>query len=397
MMNNRFTYAPLNPVSQVRLLSITKSSSTEIVCSLEDASLEEDSTYEALSYTWGDPSDTSSIKLNDRSFPVTKNLAVALQHLREEEKPVKVWIDAICINQTDIKERSIQVGQMKRIYEKAKKVIIWLGQEFDDSSYAFNAMNVVDQRWATRTSHPANRRGIPVPAIDERALRAITRLLCRPWWRRVWIIQEATCPNDTYIRCGKDYAEFGAAVATVNVITQHIIQQALQQGFKTPDITHFHRVIALDELRLTRRRSGHGSDFLSLLENSRTCEASDPRDKIFALSGLATDTPSKVGNPDYSTPVDEAYIRFAYALIRSERTLNILGHCQAAARKLQSWSSFKILPVSMIPKRTLPSWTPDWTMEHEATPFVKKETSDETISEKVYKASGDYLSINSAS
>jgi Heterokaryon incompatibility protein (HET) len=349
-----------------------------------------DSPYDALSYTWGDLSDTSSIKLNQQLFPVTKNLAIALQHLREEKKTVKIWIDAVCINQKDNAERSVQVRRMKEIYEKAKSVIIWLGHEADDSSYAMKAMNSIDRRWVTRTPQPAKEHRIEARAIDERALRAISQLLCRPWWRRVWIIQEATCANNTYLRCGKEKTEFLAVVATVNFITQHTIQQALQQDFNSPDITRFHRVITLDQLRLTRRRSGRDSDFLSLLDNSRTCEASDPRDKIFALSGLATDTQREAGKPDYCISVDEAYIRFVNAIIESERTLNILGHCQEAVRNPQSWSSFKILPSTFVPKRTLPSWTPDWTLELEATPFMKNEIPNEIFSNKVYKASDNY-------
>jgi Heterokaryon incompatibility protein (HET) len=391
MADINFKYAPLNSGSQeIRILSISGSRSIEVECSLEHASLMGDSPYDALSYTWGDLSDTSSIKLNQQLFPVTKNLAIALQHLREEKKTVKIWIDAVCINQKDNAERSVQVRRMKEIYEKAKSVIIWLGHEADDSSYAMKAMNSIDRRWVTRTPQPAKEHRIEARAIDERALRAISQLLCRPWWRRVWIIQEATCANNTYLRCGKEKTEFLAVVATVNFITQHTIQQALQQDFNSPDIIRFHRVITLDQLRLTRRRSGRDSDFLSLLDNSRTCEASDPRDKIFALSGLATDTQREAGKPDYCISVDKAYIRFVNAIIESERTLNILGHCQEAVRNPQSWSSFKILPSEFVPKRTLPSWTPDWTLELEATPFMKNEIPNEIFSNKVYKASDNY-------
>lgn len=235
MTDNEFKYTPLNaPSQEIRILSITRSGSIEVECRLEDTFLEEDTTYEALSYAWGDPSNTCAIKLNSRPFTVTRNLAIALRHFREEP-PVKIWIDAICINQRDNIERNVQVRRMKEIYEKAKKVIIWLGEEADDSSYAMNAMNSIDRRWAIRTSQPANKRGIPIPAINERAFRAISRLLCRPWWRRTWIIQEATCTN-THIRCGKDHTTFWAVVATVNFLSQQIIQQALRQDFMDPDI-----------------------------------------------------------------------------------------------------------------------------------------------------------------
>ena len=96
-----------------------------------------------------------------------------------------------------------------------------------------------------------------------------------------------------------------------------------------------------------------------LLENSRTCEAPDPRDKLFVLLGLATGTQSQAEDPDYSISLDEAYMKFANALIEAERNLNILGHCQATVRNSQSWSSFRLLPPSLVPKRPPPPKIPD--------------------------------------
>jgi hypothetical protein len=392
MDKSSFDYKKLELESQeIRILSIMRGcQSAEIKCSLKHVSLLDDSSYEALSYTWGNPSDASHIKLNNKPFSITKSLATALRHLRKETEVVEIWIDAICINQRDTDEKSVQVRRMREIYEKARKVIIWLGPESGESGYAINAINNIDRRWAMRTSQPAKERLIASPTLDDRALQAINQLLHRPWWRRVWIIQEATCDNITYLKCGNHEVEFLAVVGTVNFMTQHILEQALRQDFNTPDITHLHRVIALDQLRLNRNRSECHIDLLSLLDNSRACEASDPRDKVFALSGLATDAQREAGNPDYSMPVDVVYTRFTNALIRSERTLNILGHCQAAVRDPKSWSSFTILSSSLTPKRPLPSWTPDWTMNLEATPFMKYEIQNDICSSKVYKASGYY-------
>lgn len=356
-----FEYRDLkSELQEIRILSIMKGRQpAEIECSLKHFSLMDDLKYEALSYTWGNPLDTSYINLHGRPFSVTKNLATALEHLRKETEAVEIWVDAICINQRDTNEKSVQVRRMREIYQKASSVIIWLGLEFDDSGYAINAINSIDRRWAKRTSQPTKERLITAPTLNGRALRAINQLLHRPWWHRVWIIQEATCDNITRLKCGTCETEFLAVVATANFITQQILQQALGQDFSTPDVTHFYRVIALDQLKLNRSRLEYRMDILSLLENSRTCEASDPRDKVFALSGLATDAQREAGKADYSISVNVAYTRFANALIRSERTLNVLGHCQIAVRDPKSWSSFKLLSSSLLPKQPLPSWTPD--------------------------------------
>ena len=90
--------------------------------------------YEALSYTWGDPLDTRTVMLKDQPFQVTKNLEAALRNLRHrlihgtKSNDRVLWIDAICINQTDIQERNVQVRRMLDIYKSATRVVIWLGE-----------------------------------------------------------------------------------------------------------------------------------------------------------------------------------------------------------------------------------------------------------------------------
>ncbi|KAH8672724.1 heterokaryon incompatibility protein-domain-containing protein, partial [Tricladium varicosporioides] len=192
MAKPSFEYMKLKTeLQEVRILSIMNGCrSAEIECTLQHVYLADNSNYKALSYTWGNPSDTSYIKLNGQPFLVTINLATALQHLRKEMEVVELWIDAICINQQDTDEKNVQVCRMKEIYEKAKEVIIWLGPESDNSGYAMNAISSIDRSWAKRTSQPVKERLITAPMLDKRALRAINQLLCRPWWRRVWIIQE---------------------------------------------------------------------------------------------------------------------------------------------------------------------------------------------------------------
>ncbi|KAH8805372.1 heterokaryon incompatibility protein-domain-containing protein [Xylogone sp. PMI_703] len=360
-------------LQEVRILSIMKGHQwTEIECTLEHVSLRAGLKYKALSYTWGNPSEISYIKLNDQPFPVTITLAAALQHLRKETETVELWVDAICINQQDTDEKNVQVRRMKEIYETAKEVIIWLGPESDDSGYAMEAINGVDRGWANADSQPVKERLPAAPTLDKRTLQAINQLLCRPWWRRVWIIQEATCASTTYLKCGSHQIEFIAVMAMVNFVMQDILKGAVRD-FSTPDTGHFSRPIALQTLKFNRSQSEYRMDFLSLLDDSRVCEASDPRDKVFALSGLTTDAQREARNPDYSLSVDVVYIRLVNTLIKSEPSLNILGHCQAAVQDPNSWSSFKLLSSSLLPKRPLPSWTPDWTMDPDATPFMKYE------------------------
>ncbi|KAF8846418.1 HET-domain-containing protein, partial [Acephala macrosclerotiorum] len=117
---------------QVRLLRLQprlKDSLDIITCTLEVADLtDQDCRYEALSYEWGDATNTSfSITLQGKDFSVRENLWWALWYLRLENDVRTLWIDALCINQSPVPERNYQVSQMVMVYQQAECVIAWIG------------------------------------------------------------------------------------------------------------------------------------------------------------------------------------------------------------------------------------------------------------------------------
>ncbi|KAK7225101.1 hypothetical protein V2G26_013104 [Clonostachys chloroleuca] len=117
---------------QIRLLTIL-STEPEISCRLEVAELKGELSFNALSYVWGDPRVTKAILVNGHRILVTINLVSALEyapyHLRKSKHATskKLWVDAICINQEDIAEKSRQVSLMKHIYSQSDIVLCWLG------------------------------------------------------------------------------------------------------------------------------------------------------------------------------------------------------------------------------------------------------------------------------
>jgi len=392
-MVEHYKYEKLGP-QEIRILQISRDPiSDKVKYTLRHVPFEDGVTYTALSYTWGNQHGTP-IMLDGCQFPIGKNLSKVLHRLykeTEDGEDILVWIDAICINQQDEVEKSTQVRRMKEIYEQSKQVIVWLGEEAEDSGYAMGAIGQVDRRWATRTSLSAADRQLLAPNLDHRSTKAIHDLFRRPWWNRVWIIQEATCANNTYVWCGKDKADFLGLVAVAKFLAQRIIRQATQQNFSTPDIRHLQRAIDLYELKTRRSCLAHGSNLLELLENSRGCEASDSRDKIFALAGLAIRTHREAMHPDYSIPPHEVYAKFTKNFIEADGTLNILGHCQEALPDSRFWSSFKTPTPTYESKRITPSWAPNWSIMLEATPLIKYELPNHVRSKKMYHASGNFL------
>jgi hypothetical protein len=123
-------YSSLDPNRrEIRVLNILPDRwSAGIRCDLEIVSLDEEPAYTALSYVWGNPNDTVPIVVQGSSFQATKNLVAAMRRLRSSNDPLTVWIDAICIDQKNLDEKSQQITMMSSIYESATAVAVFLGE-----------------------------------------------------------------------------------------------------------------------------------------------------------------------------------------------------------------------------------------------------------------------------
>ncbi|KAF2727912.1 heterokaryon incompatibility protein, partial [Polyplosphaeria fusca] len=144
-MTTRFEYQPLcQSKCEIRLLKLLPSATNDGLipaCHVFHSSLSEDPKFVALSYVWGDAIDSRVILLEDRPIRVTKNLYEAMMALRPVKRPMIVWIDSLCINQSDYSEKSWQVGLMANIYRHACKVVAWLGTAADDSEQIMDYLN----------------------------------------------------------------------------------------------------------------------------------------------------------------------------------------------------------------------------------------------------------------
>ena len=129
-------YSPLNKSRrEIRLINILPDPepSSDIHCELFTVSLDSRPYYNALSYVWGFAGDTSTIILNEHPFTITKNLNAALRSLRSPYHEVRIWADAVCINQRDDRERGHQIELMCDIYRSTRRTFVWLG-DLEESS-----------------------------------------------------------------------------------------------------------------------------------------------------------------------------------------------------------------------------------------------------------------------
>jgi hypothetical protein len=131
--------------------------------------------YEALSYVWGDSHTPESVSIDNYDLPVTVNLYKALLRLRDRTFERILWVDSICINQADEKEKEYQIQLMAKIYGQANRVIVYLGEVKDNSDQALKDIRVAAQDESMSSLQ------------SEEGQKAILKLLERPWFRRIWV------------------------------------------------------------------------------------------------------------------------------------------------------------------------------------------------------------------
>jgi hypothetical protein len=110
-------------------ISSSNSSSNEVQILLFEAEIEDAPEYEAVSYAWSQNDSTSSIICNGQILSIASNVKAMLQDLQKADSVGTFWIDSICIDQTSIPEKNMQVPKMSSIYRDARLVWIWLGEE----------------------------------------------------------------------------------------------------------------------------------------------------------------------------------------------------------------------------------------------------------------------------
>ncbi|KAK8117898.1 HET-domain-containing protein [Apiospora kogelbergensis] len=276
----------------------------ELIESFFDTDLVPD--YEAVSYTWGSADDPREICLEGSAFLVTHNLWSLLLDIRYLHQDRILWIDAICIDQGNHSERGHQVQQMSQIYHNAQRVILWLGPLTNPISILMDSLADLQQQMRGLNWTPDDPRW---QIIKERThgdtLRcALMDLLERPWFRRVWIIQEVANARAAIVHCG--FKSVSSRILTACPSMLHVAASSQCQAI-------------LDIMPGPSRRDSwwsRGRDLNTLLIRFSDTKATREHDKIFALLGLCPEANAKI-SVDYNKPVPQ--------LIRE--TLSFIYNC----------------------------------------------------------------------
>lgn len=295
---------------------------------------------------WGQRADEKEIVIVDQRISVTENLFAALQRLRHPTLERTIWIDQLCINQSDNLERSRQVAMMRDIYRRCSSCIIWLGELGDISSEAAADVFEFIKEIAAIPAIPY----VKLPTLLQdtptgeaaRVAYATFAMYGNPWWSQVWTIQEAIIPLNAVFVWGHLSVSRHDILALPPLLKGEFFHTHFSESFRAKRQQH-HELLRrmLYPIHGFIHSSTHDGP-LDLLMRWRHREATDPRDKVYALMGLLPDEALPAARTyDYQAPAASLFANVTFDLMQEEGGLRpLIGSCELPHQTvgLPSWA-----------------------------------------------------------
>lgn len=312
-----YKHEPLREGDDIRLLSLRPGKLGDIIwADLETVSVRAGRHYyDAISYTWadenGDAAKCCSLKIGSQGLllPITRNCDSVLRRVHKYTD--RVWIDAVCIDQDNFRERGHQVDLMPRIYKSALRTFAYVGEASEDSELVLK--NLAEGIW------------IPPHLLDS--------FFARPYFSRLWVVQEVALSASITMMCGDTAVKWTGRMQGEGM--RRIYTSSYYESFPTV-------------FRLGLEHNLAKANLLDALLLGRSCIASDPRDKVFGLLGISCEEGRPLAN--YSLSTAEVYMQIVMYLLKVQKLgLDvILGNL--CHRSSESRAQIK----------DLPHWVPDW-------------------------------------
>ena len=349
-------YTPLTGSRDIRVIHLLpRGSSDDLACKVHHVSLDADPSYECLSYRWGHEDSGSIILGENAKLALNQNLLDALHFLRQSDSTRVLWADQICINQADDLEKTKQVGLMGEIYQKASRVVAWLGLPNEKTPSTFDFLKSLSCYVFSLARNEGF--GSPNTAEDnDKLLEAMIKeyptslpqwtevqtFLEKDWFSRVWILQEVVLAKSILIQCGDHTLSWVA----LDVVGSLLIHRPKNDVAPIRDSGEF--MLQMTHARVTRRvgaieQKRSTLSLTALLRDMRARKATDPRDKVYGLLGIALGQSESRLRPDYTKDWPEVYTNTTNSLLAHDKTLSILKLVEVKARM----------------ETQIPSWVPD--------------------------------------
>jgi Heterokaryon incompatibility protein (HET) len=327
---------------EIRLIDLLPSAfGNELFCEIKHYDLVDDPEYEAISYTWADECGNAGLTQHITLLPyhnkiaITTSCANALRRVRQPFHKRTLWVDSICINQSDIRERNHQVSFMCTIYSKAMRVLIDLGAGDPVSDMILDHASTGQPLVLHQNTFSSSNKSIfETKPLNPTYLDA-QRFFRRRWFARLWVLQEVGVSRHALAFCGSKIVDWNWVVNIPQLLVFRHGNRNIRGSFNK---------CAPPALRLgTTVQNVASQGILGLLQQTQICQASDPHDRVFAILGLVGEDLRKRLRADYSKPPEWAFTQVAAWVVESYEDLRILNY-----KHPDDLSS------------NLPSWVPDW-------------------------------------
>jgi len=334
----------------------------DLECDIFHVNLADKPVYEALSYTWATGNGDSTLsrtivcRKTGCTIAITRNCEEALLCLRLYGRKRVLWVDAICIDQDNVSERSHQVNFMSTIYSSASQVLMFLGLGSHSTDRLIDYLN--------------GRRRTEIWSDEKRQLTDVRQFSRLRYFDRVWVLQEIALAQLITLVAGTKTARWTASTS------QEIRDLLLKAKFRIPSVLKWDPASELER------------DFLQVLHKSRNCSASDPRDKVYAVLGLVQHEVVKALPVDYSLTLEQVYANVGEHLIMQHNCLHLLKHAglkESRPNSLDLWSSKQNYDTNTndVDNGELPSWVPRWNdgVDHDPLPSQFSVSEVQTLSQ----------------
>ncbi|KAK5114382.1 hypothetical protein LTR85_010204 [Meristemomyces frigidus] len=319
-------YKPLQP-HQTRVLCLEPGRfGAQLIGSLKyttRASLGEyedgsDGRYEALSYAWGEVVLDHELELREfGQIKITVSLYSALQQFRLQDASRNIWVDAVCIDQSNNAERAMQVDMMASIFAAATRVLAWLGDSEPENTLAFATIRAcmavfedkdrelgqaspytkrtgeADRLRKSLTEHPAclccgQSVQLSNNGLLEEGFVALANLLQRNYFSRLWVVQEVVQCHTIEVFCGRHHVDWDLLFRCQQAVNQAKTDLTVNHELITPLFMRWFAYGYNNMRQIERIRNALSPGYMlqhlvdGLVEfSNRKCY--DPRDRVYAI------------------------------------------------------------------------------------------------------------------
>jgi len=342
-----YRYDPLPPKDYIRYLVLEPGKDQDpLVCNLHVAPLTELPYFEAISYVWGSSKKVAQVSCAGQALRITASLRNVLRSVRLPDTQRTLWADLICIDHDNRKEQGHQVAHMGTIYGRANRTLICLGPDAGHGKHAASLVADINQMIGSQLEEFGT--WDRIPSLDpkdslakDRRWNSLSALIHCPWFKRVWVVQEAALATEARVLYGP------AEIAWRDLLKVH-----LWLDLKARFVWREHKLFLHDV-----HQSEYWSlssipqpiKFVELLARAKRLDCSDARDRVYAFLGLPL---AQVGpkdcvvvEPDYDNNYLEGYREFALQWLKHTHDLHLLSTVEHNAETFES---------------DLPSWVPRW-------------------------------------